>query len=95
MFTRAGMTEYTLEHTARDQRLLDALAHARIAPLDLVRTGTVAARAPAWLTREFRAWANGSRATRPLATGELRPIIAAAARTVLCRPRAYAHTRTL
>jgi ABC-type branched-subunit amino acid transport system ATPase component len=93
MFSRAGMTEYTLAHTARDQRLLDALAHARIAPLDLVRTDAVAANVNAWLDREFRAWANGSRATRSQMSGDLRAIIGAAARTVLCRPRAYAHTR--
>jgi GNAT superfamily N-acetyltransferase len=89
-FRRAGMTEYRLPPSRADARLLDALAHARLAPDALadVESSARAARDP-FLSRELRTWASWSkpgRSVRGWAPEDIAPI---AATCLLARPIAF------
>lgn len=92
-FEGAGMTAYALPPTARDARLLDALASLAIEAWELLDHDTAAdtlARHP-WLAREARLWANGSGGTRRLMHADPLRLLVLAASHVSQRPIAYAH----
>ena len=82
MFRRAGMTEYGVHRDRADLRLLDALAHARRTPRDLLGD---APRDPL-IARELASWA---RARKHDPDDPRLP--AHAAMRLIASPRAYAH----
>lgn len=91
LFVRAGMREWILPRTLRDQRLLAVLAEHDLSGASLVDVSRAArrvARSPA-LVRALVKWARASRATRSIAAADVRTLIRAAARTLSVRPRAY------
>lgn len=90
-FERAGMVVYELPIVARDARLIDALGHAGLEAhhlIDLEVARRVASHA--WLARELRLWANGSRGTRRLMDGPIEALAAAAGAHACVRPVGYA-----
>lgn len=92
-FASAGMTAYRPGLSARDTRLLDALAAVRAQPHDLVdraHAEAVLRRAP-WLARELRRWARTSPTTKARAEGADPLSLAMAAGTAAgARVTAYA-----
>jgi hypothetical protein len=92
-FEAAGMTPYPLAPSARDARLLDALASLSLEPWEVLAPGAASgaiARAP-WLAREARIWANGSRASRRHLNAEPARLLTLAALHGAEQPIAYAH----
>jgi GNAT superfamily N-acetyltransferase len=87
MFERAGMRAVDAPPAPAEARLLDALAHEGLGGEALTSPGVIASRP--LLERELRRWAASSRATRGVARRGVDELGLAAARRVLCRPRAY------
>jgi ABC-type lipoprotein export system ATPase subunit/GNAT superfamily N-acetyltransferase len=95
-FARAGMTAYALPPSRRNARLIDALAHANLAPHDLARPDHSLRRARAasaipFLDRELRRWAAASGATDRRAKDPIETLWRLAAAR-LAPVVAYAHT---
>lgn len=103
-FEAAGMRAYHLPPPARHVRLLDAFAHLGIDPWRLTTPALVLERmrshdraahfsfkATGFIDRELRIWARRSRATAACAGDSTGALLAAAARTIVARPIAYAH----
>lgn len=91
LFVRAGMREWVLPHTQRDQQLLAALSDRGMSGaslVDIARATRHIARSPALIAALAR-WARASRATRAIAEADVRTLIRAAARSLSVRPRAY------
>ncbi len=91
LFTRAGMTEWTLPPAARDLKLIDALCAADLRPWMLVDIDLALdhfARFP-HLDRALRIWATAHGPTRPLAHAPPRDLIRATATHIIAPPRAY------
>lgn len=91
LFERAGMREWILTHTQRDQALLAVLSTRGLVSADLVHVDhaeRVIKRDPA-MTAALVRWARASRATRLIADADLRTLIRAAAKTLSVPPRAY------
>lgn len=91
LFVRAGMREWVLPHTHRDQQLLRALAERGMSGgslVDIARAARRIARSPT-LAAALGQWARASRATRTIAQADVRTLIRAAARSLSVRPRAY------
>jgi ABC-type lipoprotein export system ATPase subunit len=99
-FRAAGMTEYPLAPSARDARLLDALAHAGVEPWRLASPRAAWTRAArtaseAFLERETRLWARASSATAHRADHpDPLHLFRLACRSLAAPPVAYAHTHT-
>ncbi len=94
-FASAGMTAYPLPPSARDARLLDALASVGLEPWELLETDGAARTLDAhpWLSREARTWAGGSPGTRRHRDAEPLSLLMLAASHAGQRPIAYAHER--
>ncbi len=95
-FERAGMRAYPTPVSGRHARLADALEHAGVEPWRLATPGLAYDRAvrtagAAFVDRELRLWARGSRATRRHADASGRSLMELAARRVGARPVAYAY----
>ena len=91
LFTRAGMTEWTLPPTPRDLKLIDALSAADLRPWMLADIDLALdhiARFP-HLDRALRVWANAHGPTRPLAHAPPRDLIRAAAKHIISPRHAY------
>ncbi|MBY0313387.1 MAG: hypothetical protein K2W85_15075 [Phycisphaerales bacterium] len=91
LFVRAGMREWVLPHSQRDQQLLAALAERGLSGtslVDIARATRRIARSPA-LVAALARWARASRATRAIAEADVRTLIRTAARSLSVRPRAY------
>jgi GNAT superfamily N-acetyltransferase len=95
MFTRAGMREWIGERTKRDSRLIDGLHQANLRPWYIADVRAMVRRAhrDRSLEKALRAWAMKHGATRRLTGGPIEDIIAAAARSIVQRPRAYTADR--
>lgn len=90
-FRAAGMREWALPPTRRDQRLVAAIARAGLEPWQLLEPvfPRAAHAIDARLERCLRRWAADSRTTRELAAADLPRLARAAALAVSCRPVAY------
>ncbi|MDQ7012966.1 MAG: GNAT family N-acetyltransferase [Planctomycetota bacterium] len=92
-FAAAGMTAYPLPPSARDARLLDALASVGLEPWELLESRGAARTLDShpWLSREARTWAGGSPSTRRHKDAEPLSLLMLAASHAGQRPIAYAH----
>lgn len=92
MFERSGMRIVECARAQRDYRLLDALAHARIAPIELLDPDRGAAlMRDSFIREEVDRWLNAARGTRALLSSERAERAGAAGRAVIARPVVYVH----
>lgn len=92
MFERSGMRVVECARPQRDYRLLDALAHARVAPIELVDPERGAAlMRDSFIREEVDRWLNAARGTRVLLSSSRSERAGEAGRAVIARPVVHVH----
>lgn len=92
LFERCGMRVVECARSTRDYRLIDALAHEGIAPIDLVDPErAVELMRRAFVRDEVDRWLNAARGTRGLLSTARVERSAVAGRSIIARPVVYVH----